>query len=468
MESIPVNFGGQSNAEARFVNCFLDVVGPEGKTQNIVQAHDGLIAKATQAGATGTRGVFAIDSANLIWVAGVQAFHVDNTFTVTSLGGIPGTGPVTFAKNRKKPDPQIMVAGDGHRFLITKIAGSWALNRIEDPDLLATHSCAFVDGYFLGFYDDGRWGFSSIDEGTEWAALDRIVAEGDPDKLVRGFVYDRDVMLFGEKSLEIYKNTGSASTFERTGFREIGCKARFSVSSVRNGVLWVATDDTVQLGRGLNYQAVSNYTLHKLIEDTDPETLRSWSYHKGGNEFYTLASDTWCWEMNIKTRQWNERESLVNGHTTRWRGEHTTEWGNLHIVGDVASTALYALDEDAYDEAGNDMVCTLQPPVQHNFPNGAIYYGFALDMLTGVGLNSTDEHSNDPKISLRWSNDGGHTFGNPISRSVGKIGRKGVSVRFNDGMGESGENGRIWQMQWSAPVLRRINAATAFVQRKAA
>ena len=135
--------------------------------------HDGLTRKAINQSALGTRGLWVIDDANLIWVAGVQCFHVDSNYNVTSLGGVPGTGPVTFAMNRKKPDPQIMIAGAGHRYLVEKLSGSWAINRIEDTALLATHSCGWVDGYFLAGYDDGRFGWSSLDEGSEWAALDR-------------------------------------------------------------------------------------------------------------------------------------------------------------------------------------------------------------------------------------------------------------------------------------------------------
>lgn len=459
MPVVSVQFGGQSNpiagGEARFVNCYLKQAGGEGKVSSFIQAHDGLTQKVNQAGAESTRGIFVIDSANLLWVAGVQCFHVDATFNVTSLGGVPGTGPVTFAMNRKKPDPQIMIAGDGQRRIVQKLDGSWALSKIESTNLLATHSCAFLDGYFLAFYDDGRFGWSAIDEGTTWAALDRATAEGNPDLLVRGFVLDRTVYLFGERSLETWRNTGSASTFERSGFREIGCNARFSVASVKDGVLWVANDDTVQFGRELTYRRVSNAALESLIEDVDKTTLRAWSYGKGGEEFYVLASNTWCWELNVKTGLWNERESLIDGEITRWRGEHYAKFGTRHIFGDDVSTKLYEASEDVYNEAGTVQTVRVQSPPQHIFPNGAEFHSLFVDVVPGVGLNSTDEDESDPQLAVRWSDDGGKTWSNELTRSIGKIGEYQTTVRFNM-LGKTGRIGRTWRLEASAPVMRQI------------
>lgn len=469
MQRIAVEFGGGSNpiggtaGEARFVNCFLKAIGAEGKETTLVQAQDGLTQVATHASAQGTRGIFPIDDANLLWVAGVNCFHVDASFSVTSLGGIPGTGPVTFAKNRKKPDPQVMIAGDGHRYLVEKQSGSWAINRIEDSDLLATHSCAFVDGYFLAFYNDGRFGWSSLDEGSEWAALDRAVAEGDPDPLVRGFVHDRTVYLLGEKSLETWRNTGSSTTFERTGFREIGCKAGFSVQAVTDGILWVSDDDRVRLGHELTYRVVSNAGLELLLENTNGDELRSWTYAKAGEEFYVLACNTWCWELNVKTGRWNERESLIDGEISRWRGEHYARWGNRDIFGNDVSTPLYEASEGVYNEAGTNFTVTVQTPPQHTFPNGALFHSLHVDLVSGVGLNSTTASESNPELMLQWSDDGGQSWSNELRRPVGKIGERSASVRF-DRLGRTGRQGRVWKFSWSAPVARQLLSAYADVQ----
>lgn len=472
METIPVNFGGQSNAaggaagEARFVNCFLDIIGDEGKAKSIIQAHDGLTQKATEVAATGTRGLWTIDRTNMLWVAGVHCFHVDSLFNVTSLGGIPGSGSVTFGMNRKKPDPQIMIAGDGHRYLVQKINGAWTIARIEDVDLLATHSCDWVDGYFLAGYDDGRFGWSSLDEGSTWAALDRAAAESDPDKLVRLIIYNREVHLLGAKGLETWVNTGSASVFERTATQPIGCKARFSASKVQDGLIFVATDDTVRAGRGRTWREVSTPEINRLLENTDGQDLRSWSYKKGGREFYALASDTWVKELNLKTGLWNDRESLVGDHITRWRGEHYTRFGDFHIFGDVTDTKLYAASEDVYNEAGEVMTVTVQSPPQHSFPDGARFHTLFVDVLPGVGLNSTNEHDANPQLAMRWSDDGGRSWSNELTRDIGRIGEYKTTVRF-DRLGMTGKVGRTWRLQYSAPVARQIFQASQQITRLA-
>ena len=270
--------------------------------------------------------------------------------------------------------------------------------------------------------------------------------------------------MLGEKGLETFVNTGSSSVFERTATHPIGCKGRFSASVVQDGIIFVAADDTVRLGRGRTWRDVSTPEISRLLEDLDGETLRSWSYKKGGREFYALACDDWVKELNLRTGFWNDRESLIDGKISRWRAEHYAKWGSDDIFGSNADTRLYAASEDVFDEDGTTHTGTIDSPPQHAFPNGAQFHSIFVDVLPGVGLNSAEAHEKDPQLMISWSDDGGRSYSNEIRRPVGRIGEYSAQVRANR-LGSTGPIGRSWRLQWSAPVSRKIMQASVTLTR---
>jgi hypothetical protein len=68
-------------------------------------------------------------------------------------------------------------------------------------------------------------------------------------------------------------------------------------------------------------------------------------------------------------------------------------------------------------------------------------------METGVG-NGNGQGA-DPLLMLRYSNDGGHTWSNEKTASIGKVGEYGKRARFNR-LG-AGRN-RLWEISLTDPV----------------
>jgi hypothetical protein len=72
-----------------------------------------------------------------------------------------------------------------------------------------------------------------------------------------------------------------------------------------------------------------------------------------------------------------------------------------------------------------------------------------LMMQTGVGL-ATGQGS-DPQARLSWSDDGGYTWSNEVSRPIGKIGERNARVRWlRLGRGRD----RVFKVEISDPVRR--------------
>jgi hypothetical protein len=104
-------------------------------------------------------------------------------------------------------------------------------------------------------------------------------------------------------------------------------------------------------------------------------------------------------------------------------------FNNEIIVGDYEDGKLYAFDLDVY--ADNSQIqkwlrsWRAISPGQNNLKRTAQHM-LQLDCESGVGLNNGQ--GSDPQVSLRWSDDGGHTWSNYHARTMGKIGEFGERV----------------------------------------
>ena len=124
------------------------------------------------------------------------------------------------------------------------------------------------------------------------------------------------------------------------------------------------------------------------------------------------------------------------------------------IVGDFESGLLYELDPDTYTEAGNNLIMTVRFPV-HSWPKALSLKTLDVDMIPGVGLNDSDLHLSDPQLMMRVSKNGGVTWGDEATRSIGKIGQYTKTTSFHKGdFGVSLSDGYVVELKVSAGVVR--------------
>jgi hypothetical protein len=62
----------------------------------------------------------------------------------------------------------------------------------------------------------------------------------------------------------------------------------------------------------------------------------------------------------------------------------------------------------------------------------------------------------DSLISLRWSDDRGHSFGNPVSQSIGQIGEYRTSLQWQR---LAYSRDRVFLLEWSAPAPTALQGA---------
>jgi hypothetical protein len=78
-----------------------------------------------------------------------------------------------------------------------------------------------------------------------------------------------------------------------------------------------------------------------------------------------------------------------------------------------------------------------------------IHKWFQLDVQAGVGDGDPDSQGVNPKVCLRWSDDGGHTWSSEYWRDAGQRGRYNQRLIWNR-LGQSSD--RIYEISMSDPV----------------
>lgn len=464
----PVSLGVRSNpgrhgqdSAARLVNCYAEELGEEGKIRFPLYASDGFTTFASPGVAAGVRAMLALDASDMYAVIGSVAVHVTSAAVVSALGGIATTGPVYMARNRADP-AQIGIVSDGLFFTIE----SNVLTQISDADLPAPNSITSIDGYFVLTIEDGRFFITAIDDITV-DALDFSSALANPDGLMIGATRGRELALFGPRSIEFWVNTGAADfPFERAQATNIGCYSAGSVrevtvlagGSTTDSIAFAATDAQgayagVMILNGYSGTKISTHAVDRAIEgEADPADLRSGTWSKGGHTFYAIIGTAFTWVYDFVTGQWHERESYG---LSRWRISQITTFGTKIILGDYAAGTLYEMDRDTYTEAGEPLIMTIQPPAIHAWPNPMKFNAIHIDVVPGVGINSTNTANSDPQIMVSHSDDNGKTWAAERTASMGAIGAFRTKVKmFRFGM--SDEDGKVFRFSCSAAVAKCV------------
>jgi hypothetical protein len=451
-------------ADSRMVNLFPEVVVEGGKEPAFLNRAPGLRLLAT-VGTGPIRGEWQFGGYGYA-VSGSQLYRLDTSWTATLLGAVSGSGPVSMADN----GTQLFIACNPDGFIYDSSTG--VLQQITDPDFPGAVTVGYLDGYFVfNEPNSQRIWVTSLLDGLSVDALDFASAEGAPDQLVSLIVDHREAWLFGTNSVEVWYDAGLADfplTRIQGAFNEIGCVAPYSVAKLDNSLFWLGGDAR---GQGIIYRSngytgvrVSTHAVEWQIQQYGSlADAIGYTYQQDGHAFYVLVfptADT-TWVYDVSTGAWHERAGFANGQFVRHRSNCQMSYNNEIVVGDYQNGNLYAFDLDVYADNGavqkwlrswralptgaNNLKRTTQHSLQLDCESGVGLAGVdPFDtlgaLLTETGLTLITESGDvilaseaavvgaNPRVMLRWSDDGGHTWSNEHWKSMGRIGRYGSRV----------------------------------------
>jgi len=404
-------------------------------------------------GTSPTRGSFRGSDGFLYMVAGNKAYRISSTWVATEIGELlTSTGNVDFADNGVT---LIIVDGpNGYSHTLTSTIMS-AMS--DDADWKGASHVWYIDGYFLFNKPDSAIFYITDANAITLPTLDFSTVDGAPDDIISVLINHREVWFFGDDSIEGWYNSGNADfPFERIGggFMEMGCAAAFSPAKSDKTTLWLGKNKeghgVVYAARGFDAQRVSTHAIEFAMQGySDISDAKAYTYQSNGHSFYVLNFPTGdaTWVYDLSTGMWHER-GFWDGKLHRHRGHCHAFAHGTHIVGDWENGKVYKLDQDAYDDAGDEILRLRSAPHLSKENVRIVYHGLRVDMETGVGLTGSQQ-GDDPKCMLRWSDDGGHTWSNIRDASVGKIGKYETRALFRR-MGQSRD--RIFEWSMTDPV----------------
>ena len=457
-------------ADARMINLFPEVVPEGGKEPAFLQRCPGLLNLAT-IGNGPIRGLWAFSSDNTVAfvVSGNSLYKINTSYTATLLGTIAGTGPVSMADN----GTQLFVAANPNGYIYNN--GTGVFQQITDPDYPGAVTVGYLDGYFVfNEPNSQRIWITQLFDGSNIDALDFASAEGSPDGVVGIIVDHREVWVFGTNSVEVWYDAGTQDfPLQRIqgAFNEIGCISAYTIAKMDNGIFWLGADargqGIVYRANGYTGQRISTHAVEWHIQQYGNLTdALAYTYQQDGHSFYVLifpsANTTWVYD--VATGAWHERAGWSNGEFLRHRSNCQMAFNNKIIVGDYENGNIYAFDLDTYADNGQIQkwlrTWRALPTGQNNLRRTA-HHSLQIDLESGVGLNIGQ--GSDPEVMLRWSDDGGHTWSNYHTASIGKIGqfyrrvffrRLGMTMKLRD---------RVYELSMTDPVKTAIMGAELLI-----
>lgn len=448
----PVPFVGPSytlaNRKAdiqRSVNLILIRLEAAGKAQFILDSVPGLAGFSTLSGAC--RGGIAIDDRAFVVFAGSMYEVLSDGSLITRGSLSTTTGMVSMAYGITQ-----LVIVDGGGYVLTLADNTFVT--ITDPDFPGADTVDFMDNFFVFSKDrqGQQFQLSAINDATMEDALDFASSESQPDPIVSHVVIQAGLLIFGTLTCELWVDTGAQDfPFERSrgsGF-QVGLMARSTLKRLDNGCAWVGRDET---GAGIVYrlnggspQRISTQAVEQAIQaSTDLTQATAYAYQDNGLTFYAInapgVASTWVFE--VSTAEWSERADLdLSGQFKASRGvAHVYAFGKHLIGGDDGM--LYSLDPTVYRNGSDPLVRERTSP--HYATPGLFrefFSSFALDCTTGEAGQGID-----PQAQLSYSDDSGASWGNPIFRSIGKVGQRLARVLWTRlGSGRD----RVWKLRFS-------------------
>lgn len=432
---------------SRLVNAMAEALPPDAKTPVVVTRAPGISSWGTVGPSGATIEGMHADHGLLYVVSGGGFYSVTSGAVATLRGAVGSSAEIDMDSNTSA----VVIVSPPAAYSYTPASTTFAT--ISDSDFTARGAgdVEHLDGYMLFREPDTARFFSSdLNSVSAYDSLMFATAEGAPDTLVGMKVDHRNIVLFGERSIELWENTGASGfPFERmiNGFIEIGCINGKTVAKGDNSVWWVADDYTVRRLEGATPMRVSHHGVEQWLRTVTLLSLRGYFYSLEGHLCYVLRADEGCFVFDVTTQLWHERETYDE---PTWNWANPVRFAGKVLVGSTDSNVIGELDPEYYYELGETLRAELTYQPVYNEAARAFHESLELVVETGVGL--TSGQGSAPEIMLSFSDDGGRTWVNLPSKSLGAIGAYRTRVRWF-GLGSSdSQHGRVYRVAVSDPV----------------
>ena len=425
------------SSTARLINCFPELMPPGSKTPVLLTRAPGVKAWTT-VGSGSIAGMYraniqfatgALD--RLYVVSGRELYSVDSAGAATLLGDIGTPVRIDFAHNTD----HLVIVNEPDAFYYD----GTTFAQITDPDFTTRGAgdVEFLENWLL-FREPNSARFFGADIGsaTSYDALNFAIADSNPDLLVGMRTDHRQLVCFGEDTTELFENTGVAGfPFERNinGTMQVGLAGADLVGRAFDVLYFVGDDLTVRRLDGNQPVKISTHYIEQKLEAWTIAGGRGFGYSQDGHFFVGFSFLEGTIIYDAITGEWHERESYNYG---RWRPRFMQRFADKVLAGDPETNAVVEIDRDTYSDSLLDLqssstVQRMEWTYQPVYAEGqrAFHDRLEVVMETGVGLTTG---TTNPVLQMQYSDDGGFTWRDLPSRSMGKIGKTETRVVWHN------------------------------------
>jgi hypothetical protein len=364
------------------------------------------------------------------YVAGNTVYVLNSGGGSTAIGTInTATGYVGMTDSGENGLQLLIV--DGLNGWIVNLTNN-SLTQITDPNFPnGATTATFLGGYFIvNKPASGEFFWSNVYNGLVWNALQFATAEYDPNNLLAVTVNLGQLLLWCERTIEVWTLSGDSRIFARIGGSAVqwGLGSVYSIDFFGDNVIYLAKNRMgmfqVALLQGTTSTPISTAEVeYDLNQQGAPQQATAYSYLYYGHMMYQINFPNKSYLYDGTSNAWSEIGSSPLGVNPPGRhyGNIRFELNAIPYVCDYRNGNIYRVDAFNYTDNGDPIICIFH--MKHVFePNLGFQTidEFQIDMETGVGTVSGQ--GVNPQVMFSVSRDGGRTFGNERLLAIGAIG----------------------------------------------
>lgn len=271
--------------------------------------------------------------------------------------------------------------------------------------------------------------------------------ESSSDNVNAVYAVGPTLYVFGPKSVDVFqRGSGEFEDWIRTSYTStntFGLEAPNSLASIGGSVYFVASG--AQYGKcvmkvtGTSFEKISDDWLDDKVQAEATGSSYGFCYSVGEHQFYVLQltslGETWC--MDTIDGGWHQRTSrdIKSWKETQWRAGGVAYFREKFWAF-TNDGLLCRFHDDYWSEDYPDG--TTLPMVRHRqtavVTDGLKPFMFE-ELAVECNVGTWNDYTLEPKMLLEISKDGGNTFGNIRSATIGRTGDYSKRVRWlNIGM----------------------------------
>ena len=241
-------------------------------------------------------------------VTDTTLYKIDSAGAQTSVGTISGIKRCTFPASTEF----LVIVTSG---LAYKYDGN-VLAQITDADLESPDYGAYLNQQWIYQGKGARFAVSDAGQPGQINGLNYAAAESEGDDLVRPYVFNQTLYLFGERNTETWYNSGVGNPpFDRIegGIVQKGLAAADSVSSNDRFIYFLGDDRLVYRLSGAQAQSITTIPIAATFQDyTSISDAIGFCFQFNGQDFYLIQISGETWVFNETAGGWFQLTAGIN------------------------------------------------------------------------------------------------------------------------------------------------------------